>query len=151
MVFPVQQPKNSFPNHRPYAVNNSLLPTQRLNAPKNRNSIKSFFQNQSTGELVNKGIGGLSGVLNNVQQVLNVVQSTTPIVQEYGPMVKNIPAMYRMMKAIKEVDHPDDVDHTDDNVDEKQNHSDKKEDTVSNNNNSKAKKDNGLSTPKLFI
>ncbi|UJL48051.1 hypothetical protein KFZ58_09455 [Virgibacillus sp. NKC19-16] len=157
MVFPLQQPRNPYPDHRAHAVNNPLLPKQRLNAPANSNNIKSLLQNQSTAGLVNKGIGGLSGALNNVQHVLNVVQSTAPIVQEYGPMVKNLPAMYRMMKAFKEVDSSDDVE-------KEQNHSNEKENVANNDKNydeikqptsdnkySETKKDNGLSTPKLFI
>lgn len=145
MVFPVQPPRNSYPDHRQLPANNQLLPNQRLNAPANRNNIKSFLQNQSTAGLVNKGMGGLSSTLNNVQQVLNVVQSTAPIVQEYGPMVKNLPAMYRMMKAFKEIDS------SDDNLEKDQNHSSEKENITSNDKISETKKDNGLSKPKLFI
>lgn len=148
MVLPVQQSRNPYPNHhRPQVSNYPQLPNQRLNAPTSRNNIKSLFQNQSTGELVNKGVGGLSSVLNNVQKVLHVVQSTAPIVQEYGPMVKNIPAMYRMMKAFKEADS------SDDSVEKEKTDTDeiKNEHATSNIKSSETKNDNGLSTPKLFV
>lgn len=78
--------------------------------PMRRNSLPMNLQRLNPIGLLNspqisKGLSGFSGILNNVQQVLQVVETTTPFIKEYGPMVKNLPAMYRMVKAFKEVDN----------------------------------------------
>lgn len=113
-------------------------------------SLLSKFTNpQASAGLINKGVGGLSSTLNNVQQVLKVVQSTAPIVQEYGPMVKNLPSMYRMMKAFKDLES-----------DEKVSTNDKQEETKEKQKDKMAKSQpdmpnrhdtSGDSKPKLFI
>lgn len=97
MVYPIQR-QRGFQSHPA----NNTFSNQSVDSAPSRNNLQSKVQ-----PLVSKGVGGISKTLNNVQQVLNVVQSTTPIVQQYGPMVKNIPAMYRMMKAFKEVESTD--------------------------------------------
>lgn len=102
---------------------------------------------------ISKGINGLSGVLDNVQQFLRIVETTTPLIREYGPMIKNLPAMYRMMKAIKEIDDDEEEDKKE--IETKQHEPENKTDSsVVDNLNKKpvTKKTNaGLSTPKLFI
>ncbi|HLR66269.1 VrrA/YqfQ family protein [Virgibacillus alimentarius] len=100
MVYPMQGPRNYHSN----AIH-TIPPNPGLNRMPNRNHIQNKMQ-----PLMQKGVGGLSKTLNNVQQVLGVVQSTAPIVQQYGPMVKNLPAMYRMLKAFKEVEDSESIE-----------------------------------------
>jgi len=142
MVYPIMRQRN----YQSYPANN-MLQKQSSNIAPSRNNIQSKVQ-----PLVTKGVGGLSKTLNNVQQVLNVVQSTTPIVQQYGPMVKNIPAMYKMIKAFKDVE---DVESTDNSTPKTKNLNREstnkiptekvKDQSINQNSN------NGQSTPKLFI
>lgn len=86
-----------------------LFPTRQ--APPTPGGIQGLIQNFSnTGSLTsmaNKGINGLSKTLGNVQQIIRVVHSAAPVIQQYGPMVKNLPAMYRMMKAMKDINDDD--------------------------------------------
>ncbi|KGX87896.1 hypothetical protein N784_12360 [Pontibacillus litoralis JSM 072002] len=48
--------------------------------------------------------GGLTGMLNNVQQGLKLAQTAAPMVQQYGPMIKNAPTMFKLMKLMNEPD-----------------------------------------------
>ena len=72
-----------------------------------RNVFSQFTSPQKLGAIAQKSVGNLNKTLGNVQQVAKVVQSATPIIQEYGPLVKNLPAMYRMMKAINQIEDDD--------------------------------------------
>ncbi|WP_368651916.1 VrrA/YqfQ family protein [Ornithinibacillus sp. 4-3] len=80
--------------------NHPFFPQRNFQAPVPQTQSKI----SSIPNLINKGVGGLSKSLGNIQQVLQVVDSATPLVQQYGPLVKNLPAMYRMMKAFKNID-----------------------------------------------
>lgn len=102
MIYPTQRPMQQ---HHP--ADNWLPPSREINKPKSniQQMIQKFSSPGSVTSLTNRGVNGLSKTLTNVEQVLKVVQSAAPIVQEYGPMVKNLPAMYRMMKAIKDMDN----------------------------------------------
>lgn len=170
--YPMQPPRNQLGFGRPQAPIRGFTPRSRslpTNAGKG-NLLKRLLgaqQQIGTGTGGITGAGGISNTLANIQQVLNVVQSTAPIVQEYGPMIKNLPAMYRMMKAFKDLDKIEDGsendsvkdDNNDSNIDidygeltndslsveEKISQSPIKEISQSSN---EAK---GLSTPKLFI
>lgn len=158
MVFPYQQQRqgNNYPNRMNQSPNDFMFPQRNLNrqsvSSPGKNNIQSmlqrFIQPQSTtANLAGKGAGGLSQTLNNVQQVLKAVQTTTPIIQEYGPMVKNLPAMYRMMKAFKEVENTDNK--TAESVSTEIRSEESVEPTISKD--SKPPKTSGHSTPKLFI
>ena len=150
MVFFTQRPQNQI-NRMYQQPNNRFLPNMGVNRAANTNNIQHMIQRfanpQAVGSLATKSVGNLSKTLNNVQQVLKVVQSATPIVQEYGPMVKNLPAMYRMMKAITEVDKDDKVAET--KNDERS--SPRKGVSTSEIKNHQKSKDYGHSTPKLYI
>ncbi|HLR51336.1 MAG TPA: VrrA/YqfQ family protein [Candidatus Avamphibacillus sp.] len=102
MVFPPPQsvrPINISPNHFPAQnFNQSHLSNLPGNAPQGKISLSN---------LANKGIGGLSKTLTNVQQVLKVVESTAPLIEQYGPMVKNLPAIFKMIKSLKEFEDMD--------------------------------------------
>lgn len=54
--------------------------------------------------------GGVSllDMLNHTQSALRAAESFMPMVQEYGPMVKNLPSMFKMMKALKDINFDDD-------------------------------------------
>lgn len=122
MLFPTQRPQNRYPTMPPYPNHSRFrgapnrlgrnVPLQRAGNPTGggmKNLLGRFLG--SGGQMTNvasQGGGGLSKSLANIQQILNVVQSTAPIIQEYGPMVKNLPAMYRMMKAFKDIEKMDD-------------------------------------------
>ncbi|PAV29444.1 hypothetical protein CIL05_11290 [Virgibacillus profundi] len=155
MLFPKQRPRSFNPGPMQQGSNNSMFPNRGLSQPTQRNNIQSmvqhFTQPQASANIVNKGVGGLSKTLTNVQQVLKVVESTAPIVKEYGPMVKNLPAMYKMIKAFKEIESTDEelVEDKEEQAvqgDQYISQNDAENDTAFKPNN-----DNGMSTPKLFI
>lgn len=76
------------------------------NRSARRGTIQSArFNKKSIGS---NSVGGITKTLDSVQQVLNMVQSSAPFIQEYGPMIKNLPAMYRMMKAFKDIESSED-------------------------------------------
>lgn len=112
MVFPIMpQQRNNYQPRMNHFTNNRL--PSHINKPANANGIQQIFKNisnpdSSIGTLATKGFGNISKTLSNVDQVIKVVQSATPIVQEYGPMVKNLPAMYRMVKALSQIEDNDD-------------------------------------------
>lgn len=114
MIFPPQRKIN--PGNQMYHRPNMRGPFHQSyvnRAPQNNiQRLLSRFQQSpsSITSLATKSAGNISQTLNNIQQVLNVVQTATPIVQEYGPMVKNLPAMYRMMKAFKDLEEMEDTD-----------------------------------------
>ncbi|MFC3038884.1 VrrA/YqfQ family protein [Virgibacillus xinjiangensis] len=147
MFFPPQHPRN---HPGSYERSDFMFPAQQ---PRGANR-RGFSDRRIPAERINKGVEGLSKTLGNVEQVLKVVQSAAPIVQEYGPMVKNLPAMYRMMKAIKEIeDSPDQEAETDTK-------SFSKQDAVYDEPSSKERRktdrttdrrNRGESTPRLFI
>lgn len=146
MLFPTQSPRNT--------ANNSMFPNRSLNnsnPTSSNNILQNLFKNQSTAGLVNKGVGGLSNTLNNVQQVLKMVETTTPLVQEYGPMVKNLPAMYKMMKAFKDIESTDDNKEIKKDQTEEEDITGNKENTIDDKEDFNLKKDSGESIPKLFI
>lgn len=157
-----QQQRNINPNAMHRSPNNFMFPQRDINrqgiqAPNpGRNNIQGLLQRfihpQSGGamgvDLATKGAGGLSKTLDNVQQVLKVVQSTAPMIQEYGPMVKNLPAMYRMMKAFKDVGDDESTNNEEESV--ASNHESKDSNTTENET-VKPKKSTGESTPKLFF
>ncbi|WP_042223640.1 VrrA/YqfQ family protein [Oceanobacillus manasiensis] len=112
--------------------------------------LGKFTNQQASAGLINKGVGGLSSTLNNVQQVLKVVQSTAPIVQEYGPMVKNLPSMYRMMKAFKDLE-AEDKKSDDKPIESKDNKYEKEQVSKSQSSKHIKRETSGDSKPILFI
>lgn len=50
------------------------------------------------------GLDKFSNSLDTFQQVLDVIYSTAPYIEKYGPVVQKLPSMYRMYKAIKNMD-----------------------------------------------
>ncbi|WP_102707098.1 VrrA/YqfQ family protein [Terribacillus saccharophilus] len=58
--------------------------------------------------------GGVSllDMLNHTQSALRAAESFMPMVQEYGPMVKNLPSMFKMMKALKDINFDEDDEET---------------------------------------
>ncbi|WP_197046602.1 VrrA/YqfQ family protein [Oceanobacillus salinisoli] len=115
MIFPTQRLPHRYPmprygNHpdfmRPPSAFRGYAPLSRSTNPGWLQRLLGGAQPQMTNMGSQMG-GGLSKTLANVQQVLNVVQSTAPVIQEYAPMVKNLPAMYRMMKAFKDLNMDD--------------------------------------------
>jgi hypothetical protein len=93
MIFPPgHQRRHSNPLGKNMRTRNTLQPPSKFN-------VKSIGSSS---------VGGITKTLDSVQQVLNMVQSSAPFIQEYGPMIKNLPAMYRMMKAFKEIESSDD-------------------------------------------
>jgi hypothetical protein len=158
MVLPIYQqrghrsPMHGFPNPRMYPPQN--MNRREVRAPgsnKMKDMLQRFVQPSAGavgGNIGNRGVGGgLSQTLGNVQQVLKVVQSTAPMIQEYGPMVKNIPAMYRMMKAIKSEDSTEEETGNETRQDETAKKATTKETDVGD----ESIKKSGQSTPKLFI
>ena len=159
MVLPIHQQRNHnhYPNPMHHSPNQFMFPQRNGNVPPQGSNtrgvqgiLQRFIQPSGGADIASRGAGGLSQTLNNVQQVLKVVQSTAPMIQEYGPMVKNLPAMYRMIKAFKDVES-ESVDN------EKQeslpNQTANKKSTIEKDNitNDKPQKISGQSTPKLFI
>lgn len=134
MVFPPQRPGGFGPTPFQQIPNQFLTPNrQMMNIPNMPQPgtrgigsiIRRFlpFQSQSTNpmgytglaNMANSGIssgggavGGISNTLGNIQQILKVVETSAPMVQQYGPMIKNLPAMFRMMKAFKDIGNLDD-------------------------------------------
>lgn len=58
--------------------------------------------------IAHKSVGNLSQTLGSVQQVLKIVQSAGPVIEEYAPMIRNLPAMYKMIKSINQLDKTED-------------------------------------------
>ena len=105
MVFPPnRQSRHSMPR------NDFMFPNQGYRQmPARNNHITGFLQqfighNQNIGQMTSRGVEGIAKTLNGVQQVLRVVDTAAPIVKQYGPLVRNLPAMYRMMKAFKDME-----------------------------------------------
>lgn len=168
--YPMPPPRNQLgfgrpqPPNRGFGLRSRSVPTNNAK-PNLLGRLLGSQQQFGTGGI--SAGGGLSKTLGNIQQVLNVVQSTAPIVQEYGPMIKNLPAMYRMMKAFKDIDKIEDASENDDDKEEnKQGNielnsdeladdsiSTEKEKSESNEEviSQSSKEEKGLSTPKLFI
>ncbi|WP_052345793.1 VrrA/YqfQ family protein [Paucisalibacillus sp. EB02] len=105
MIFPAQRQSQHMRQH-----NDFMFPSRGFQQMPTRNNpiagmLQQFMgQNQNIGHMATKGVDGLSKTLNGVQQFLRVVDTAAPIVKQYGPLVRNLPAMYRMMKAFKDVD-----------------------------------------------
>ncbi|AIF45453.1 VrrA/YqfQ family protein [Virgibacillus sp. SK37] len=104
---------------------NFLMPSQPVNYPERQKGLQSiisrFIRPKGSIGAVNPTAvttstlttsGGITSKLDHVQNILKMVQTTTPLIQEYGPMVKNLPAMYRMMKAFKDMEN---IEETTDN------------------------------------
>lgn len=148
-------------------ANRSFMPKGNvIGAPAKNGILQRLFQSQASPvSSLTKGAGGLSGTLNNVQNVLKMVETTTPIVQKYGPMVRNLPAMYRMMKALKEVEdedeNEDEIDSQDadelaeneevEDISNTLEAGDPEMDEEENGKNSKKHSNKGQSVPKLYI
>ena len=159
MVLPIYQQRNQRayqPNTMYRPPNQSMFPQQNANRGSvqspNTNKVQGlmhrFMPTSSAGlDTASRGAGGLSKTLTNVQQVLKVVQSASPMIQEYGPMVKNLPAMYRMIKAFKDVESTDDGNEGDQTNQTKYKKSTETPEMTA----SEPRKTMGKSTPKLFI
>ncbi|WP_085992077.1 VrrA/YqfQ family protein [Oceanobacillus senegalensis] len=164
MLFPTQRPHERYPMRQ----NNFMMPQQSQRVRNNpyyrnggqRSGHQGFLQKMigmqpNITEAASKGVGGLSKTLTNVQQVLNVVQSTAPIIQEYGPMVKNLPAMYRMMKAFKDIekmdDHSNETDSQETTTKDDSFESEKSNQSDHNPTEGNKKRSSGQSQPKLYI
>ncbi|WP_240507984.1 YqfQ family protein [Virgibacillus indicus] len=151
MFPPMQRSRNFNPRQMNHGPNQFMSPNQGFSRQVKRGNnlqtmLQQFTQPESAANLASRGAGGLSKTLTNVQQVLKMVESTAPIVQQYGPMVKNLPAMYRMMKAFKEMESTnDDNDDTDEGS-----VNDLNMESVSDNHHA-IKSSDGESKPKLFI
>lgn len=74
--------------------------------------------------------GGVSllDMLNHTQSALRAAESFMPMVQEYGPMVKNLPSMFKMMKALKDINFDDDDEETASETEAKDENQDKDKD-----------------------
>ena len=104
MIFPTRRQSQMM------SRNDFMFPSQGYQQmPTRSNPITGMLQqfmgqNQNVGQMATKGVDGLSKTLNGVQQMLRVVDTAAPIVKQYGPLVRNLPAMYRMMKAFKDLE-----------------------------------------------
>ncbi|RKQ37613.1 VrrA/YqfQ family protein [Oceanobacillus halophilus] len=157
MLFPTQRPPNRYPMRQNQRPTGFMMGPPR-NIPNSRSSGTNLLQKvlgkgPQTTEIASRGAGGLSKTLSNVQQVLHVIQSTAPIIQEYGPMVKNLPAMYRMMKAFKELDDDEPSEDTEEvkEIESTDFEDDTEIENEDINQQEKPRKRTGQSTPKLFI
>jgi len=150
MVFPEQRPGGiQGPRH--------VMPQDyRMNGERQfpAKNIMQQLTNPTpqTKAMISKGADGLAKTLTNVQKILKVVDTAAPIIKQYGPMIKNLPAMYKMMKALK------DIESTDDETDnDKIEEADKDDKTETSKTEEKAEKiiekqdDSGYSKPKLYI
>lgn len=151
MLPPMQRPRNFNPRQMNNMPNQFMFPNRGFNGRgpggnKIQNMLQQFTQPNSAANIAGRSAGGLSKTLTNVQQVLKMVQSTAPIVQEYGPMVKNLPAMYRMMKAFKEIENTDE-----DNVKDVDKEINESPESENNSIQKSAPSSSGESKPKLFI
>lgn len=159
MLGPRQRNLNYHYRQQPPQGMNSFLFGNPPQPPVRRSRFPVSLQQLTSGNLLNnpqisKGISGFSGILNNIQQVLRVVETTTPIIKEYGPMLKNLPAMYRMVKAFKNIDDPEEQKgeekkEAEGTGEEKGN--EKEKDIATEKVEKKVEKRTGLSTPKLYI
>lgn len=136
MVWPMHQPPDrnyigNFPFNRqtpPDNMVNRIIPAQK---------VQSFLSPERIGTITN--------TLTKAQQVLKAVENAAPIIQQYGPMVKNLPAMFKVMKALKESDDAEidddeyEYESTDEDLQEKDAFYEQKEEIP------------GSSQPKLFI
>lgn len=140
--------RQTFNNRRSPRINNNPFTLSHSNRSQasNKSNLQSVFKRITSPENVSqmafKSFGNLNQTLTNVQKVAQVVQSATPLVQEYGPIVKNLPALYRMMKTINNIDE--------EKVDTKIKANEEKK-NVPEHSNELVKRTPGQSTPKLFI
>ena len=134
-------------HHQPYGSYGFSGPPMRQ-TPLMSSLQQSFHPMNLLGNpQVSKGLYGISGFLENIQQLLRIVETTTPIIREYGPMIKNLPAMYRMMKAIKEIDEEENTQE-----ERESEYKSDSSDAVNSSNQEETRGDRtGLSTPKLYI
>lgn len=58
------------------------------------------------GHVKKTGMERFSSSLDTFQQVLGVVHSAAPYIESYGPVVQKLPTLYRIYRAIKNVDEP---------------------------------------------
>ncbi|WP_067725551.1 VrrA/YqfQ family protein [Oceanobacillus damuensis] len=139
MLFPPRQQQNRYGNPFQSHSGNSMLPS----------TFKTKF---SGGNTVNT----ISKTLDSVQNVLNMVESSAPLIQEYGPMVKNLPAMYRMMKAFKEIEASDEENagtahNKEETTDENEKEETPKREHAMPGQPDKKVESKGVSKPKLYI
>ncbi|MEC2160455.1 VrrA/YqfQ family protein [Virgibacillus halodenitrificans] len=141
---------------------NFLMPSQAMNYPERQKGLQSLISRfirpkGGIGALNNTAntastlatSGGITSKLDNVQNILKMVQTTAPLVQEYGPMVKNLPAMYRMMKAFKDMEN---IEETTENEGAEEDKILLESIQVESDERIVSKKDTrGLSQPKLYI
>lgn len=128
MVYPIQR-QHQYTNNHYYPQ----MPIQKDGNGIQQSFKERFLSSSPIGSLVTKGFSDISGTLTNVDKVVKVVRSAAPIVQEYGPMIKNLPAMYKMVKALSQIEDEN-------NVQERPGKEESKRQDVS-----------GHSTPKLYI
>jgi len=109
MIFPIQKKGIQTPPQYNENMDSFMFGRHHLSTPPNRLPTVtkipgSLPTNILASPKITKGIGGFAKSLDNLQQVLRMVETTTPFIREYGPMIKNLPAMYRMMKAFKDIE-----------------------------------------------
>ncbi|WP_249871816.1 YqfQ family protein [Oceanobacillus saliphilus] len=115
--------------------------------PMERQSGHGAFPSKFTSKFLGGNtVNSISKTLDTVQHILNMIQSSTPIIEEYGPMIKNLPAMYRMMKAFKEIEGSDE-----ENTKTSYKAEDTKIETVTPVEPVKKTEVKGISRPKLYI
>src|SRR5690625_3811042 len=158
MIYPPPRPSNPHHlNHIQQAPMNRMIgPNTPAAKP---NNILSFIQqfsppnSSSITSLATKGASGLSNTLNNVQQVLRLVETAAPLIQQYGPVGKNLPAMYKMVKAMKDISNEEDDDHesTEEEVEEINEHQINEEESLENEKVENNQYNAGQSIPKLYI
>lgn len=93
--------------------------------------------------IAKRGLGDISKTLSSVDQVIKVVRTASPIVQEYGPIVKNLPAMYKIIKAIGQVDR--------ENVQQTNKKEVKYQEKITNNSRQQKHEIAGIAAPRLYI
>ena len=154
MIFPIQKkstqtPPQYYGNTAPFMFGRHNLSTPPNRLPAATKIPVSLPTNILASPKINKGIGGFAKTLENLQQVLRMVETTTPFIREYGPMIKNLPAMYRMMRAFKDIEEQ--PEEKDVNVEKEES----KKVIIAPEIDTKSKtippKSKGLSTPKLYI
>lgn len=64
-------------------------------------------------QLIENGVG-------RIYQVLKYIEKSGPYIEKYGPIIKEVPTMYKVMKAINELEHNKEgpTDSTEDSFDE---------------------------------
>lgn len=111
---PRQQP------NRTQQLDQMLFGRNHPRAQQQQASQNSFLNQDGISSLATKGADGLSKTLGNVQQVLQAIETTAPVVQQYAPMIKNIPALYRIMKAVNDVEDDPEPNSTEETIEDQE-------------------------------